>query len=84
MCSAMACAAGPPSLVRDIDGNPLPPYAFSTGEGPVLKVRCTDGNSYFVVTNPPPFMLGMQHGTVVRLRQRDASGVCDRILASRL
>jgi hypothetical protein len=80
---ASACAASS-SRVRDIDGNPLPPYAFATATDPVLKVRCADGRGYLVVRNPPPYMYGARFGQIIRLVQRNENGVCDRILASRM
>ena len=81
---ATACATASSSRVRDIDGNPLPPYAFATATDPVLKVRCADGRGYLVVRNPPAYMYGARFGQIIRLVQRDESGVCDRILASRM
>ena len=81
---ATACATATSSRVRDLDGNPLPPYAFATATDPVLKVRCADGHGYLVVRNPPAYMYGARFGQIIRLVQRDESGVCDRILASRM
>jgi hypothetical protein len=79
-----ACATASPSRVRDLDGNPLPPYAFATATDPVLKVRCADGHGYLVVRNPPSYMYGARFGQIIRLVQRDETGVCDRILSSRM
>jgi len=81
---ASACASATSSRVRDLDGNPLPPYAFATATDPVLKVRCADGHGYLVVRNPPPYMYGARFGQIIRLVQRDETGVCDRILSSRM
>jgi hypothetical protein len=81
---ASACASASSSRVRDIDGNPLPPYAFARATEPVLKVRCADGRGYLVIRNPPPYMYGARYGQIIRLVQRNEAGVCDRILASRM
>jgi len=83
-CLVSACATGSTSRVRDIDGNPLPPYAFADSSDPVLKVRCSDGRGYLVVTNPPTYMYGARFAEVIRLVHRDPATVCDRILASRI
>lgn len=81
---ASACATASSSRVRDVDGNPLPPYAFADSSAPVLKVRCADGRGYLVVTDPPPFLYGARFGQIIRLVHRDPATVCDRILASRI
>jgi hypothetical protein len=77
-----ACAGGPPARVRDIDGKPVPPYAVSNATGPVHTVQCSDGNTYVVVTNRPPFFLGPRMGDVLRFREKSVEDVCDRILAN--
>lgn len=86
-CFATACAATGSSRVRDgvrdIDGNPLPPYALGTTTEPVLEVHCSDGRGYLVVTDPPSYLYGARFGTVIRFVQPSVGGVCDRILASR-
>jgi len=79
-----ACATASASRVRDLDGNPLPPYAFASTAAPVLKVRCADGHGYLVIQDPPSYLYGARFGEVIRLVQRDQVGVCDRILASRM
>jgi hypothetical protein len=76
-----ACAAGP-SRVRDIDGRPLPPGAVSNATGQVHSVQCSDGNTYMVVTNRPPFDRSTQIDAVLRERQKTIDDVCDRILAN--
>ena len=81
---ASACASATASRVRDLDGNPLPPYAFAQATDPVLKVRCADGHGYLVVRNPPAYMYGARFGQIIRLVQRDETNVCDRILSSRM
>lgn len=83
-CLASACATASASRVRDLDGNPLPPYAFASTSKPVIKVRCADGNGYLVVQDAPPYLYGMRFGDVIRIAQRDETGVCDRILTSRM
>ena len=74
-----ACAAGGPARVRDIDGRPLPSSASS---GPVHTVQCSDGNTYLVVTNRPPFYRTTQLDATLREREKTLDDVCDRILAN--
>ena len=81
---ASACATASTSRVRDLDGNPLPPYAFASATNPVLKVRCSDGHGYLVVRDAPAYMYGAKLGQIIRLVQRDETDVCDRILSSRM
>lgn len=76
----VACAGGP-TLVRDINGKPLPPSAVSDATGRVHRVPCSDGNTYMVVTNVPPFERNTQIDEVLRERQKSIDDVCDRILA---
>jgi hypothetical protein len=75
-----ACAAGP-ARVRDIDGRPLPPSAANSASASVKAVQCSDGNTYMVVTNRPPFHLSTQMDAVLREREKTIEDVCDRILA---
>lgn len=81
LCMAACASGGPRSQVRDIDGSPVPPYVVEDVAGPVYRVRCSDGVSYTVVPNPPPFKVGPHVATVLRLRGHDLAGVCQRILA---
>jgi hypothetical protein len=75
-----ACAASGPTRVRDIDGKPLPPNASSAATGPVHTVQCSDGITYLVVTNRPPFQRSILMEAVLRDREKTIDGVCDRIL----
>jgi hypothetical protein len=83
-CGATACAAATPSRVRDLDGNPLPPYALGDTAGPVFKVRCPDGHGYLVLTDVPPELYRARLGTTYRFVEPTIAGVCDRIRASPL
>jgi hypothetical protein len=76
-----ACATGGPARVRDIDGRPLPSSAVSDSTGPVTTVQCSDGNTYLVVTNRPPFYRSTQLDAALRDRYKSIDDVCDRILA---
>jgi len=76
-----ACASGGPARVRDIDGRPLPPSAVSDASGLVHTVQCSDGNTYLVVTNRPPFNRSTELDAVLRAREKSIDDVCDRILA---
>ena len=76
-----ACAASGPTRVRDIDGRPLPPNAASAATGPTHTVQCSDGNTYLVVTNRPPFYRSTQLDAALREREKSLDDVCDRILA---
>lgn len=80
VCCAAACtgvAEKKLSTLRDLNGDPLPAYAFALAEGPVFKVRCPDGNSYLIVPNPPE---GRQFRTVIQVAPRDLSTICDKIM----
>lgn len=80
--SCIACATGGPARVRDIDGRVLPPSAASSASGPVHTVQCSDGNTYLVVTNRPPFNRSTQLDAALREREKTIDDVCDRILAN--
>lgn len=79
--ACVAACAGGPARVRDINGKPLPPSAVSDATGQVHSVRCSDGNTYTVVTNRPPFHRSTELDTVLREREKTIDDVCDRILA---
>ena len=80
-CIAACASGGGPARVRDIDGRPLPPSAVSDATGPVTTVQCSDGNTYMVVINRPPFNRSRLLDETLREREKTIDDVCDRILA---
>jgi hypothetical protein len=78
--ACVAACAGGPARVRDINGKPLPPSAVSDATGTVHPVECSDGNTYMVITNLPPFERNTHIDAVLRERQKPIDGVCERIL----
>jgi hypothetical protein len=77
-----ASAASGPTRVRDIDGRPLPPNAASDASGSIHTVECSDGITYLVVTNRPPFHRSTRMEAALREREKTIDDVCDRILAN--
>jgi hypothetical protein len=83
-CVAAACAGTTRSRVRDLDGNPLPPYALGDTASPVFKVQCPDGHGYLVLSDVPAELYSAGLSATYRFEQPGLAGVCDRILASGL
>jgi hypothetical protein len=81
--TATACAASAPNRVRDLDGNPLPPYALSDTGAPVVKLDCNDGRSYLLVTDLPADLYAPALLSTYRFEQPGVSGACGRILVRR-
>ena len=80
-CLSACATGGGPTRVRDIDGRPLPSSAVSEATGPVTTVECSDGNTYLVVTNRPPFNRSTKLDAQLQAHQKSIDDVCDRILA---
>ncbi len=77
-----ACAASP-ARVRDLDGNPLPPYALNDTAKPVYKLEC-QGRGYLVVTDLAANLYSSHFGATYWMVDRSLDDVCERIRTSRL
>lgn len=81
--STTACVSNAPR-VRDLDGNPLPPYALNDTASPVYKVRCPDGRGYLVITDLPAHLYSAQFGVTYRFVSAEMDGLCTRIQISKM